>query len=76
MGMFNYQVTLVINLDCPFNTADYIHRSGRIGRATELFPGEGECITFITQNKEAVFAHRVKVGLVECFISPFSRGVT
>ena len=51
----------MLNYDCPFNTTDYLHRAGRTGRATELFPGEGEIRTYITQNKQVAFARKIEV---------------
>ncbi|XP_066934354.1 uncharacterized protein [Clytia hemisphaerica] len=59
-GLDSSEITVVINYDCPFNTTDYLHRSGRTGRATEQFPGEGEIVTFITQNKQVIFAHKIQ----------------
>lgn len=59
-----FQVVVVLNFDCPFNTADYLHRAGRTGRARELYPGEGEVVTYITQNKEVLFARKIQVGWV------------
>jgi len=56
-------VTSVINYDCPFNTTDYLHRTGRTGRATELFSGEGEALTYVTQNKQVIFAKKIQVYL-------------
>ena len=54
----------MLNYDCPFNTTDYLHRAGRTGRATELFPGEGEILTYITQNKQVAFARKIQVKVI------------
>lgn len=59
-GLDASDVNLVINYDCPFNASDYIHRSGRTGRATEMHSGMGEVVTYITQNKEVLFAEKVQ----------------
>lgn len=59
-GLDTTDVTLVINYDCPFNTSDYIHRSGRTGRARQLYAGEAEVLTYMTQNKEVIFARKIQ----------------
>jgi len=62
-GLDLSEVSLVINVDCPFNTTDYIHRSGRTGRAaTQLYENRygGEVVTYVTQNKEVIFAQKVQ----------------
>ncbi|XP_065661309.1 uncharacterized protein LOC100205532 isoform X4 [Hydra vulgaris] len=59
-GLDSYDITLVVNFDCPFNATDYIHRSGRTGRAASCFSKNEEVLTFVTQNKEFLFAKKVQ----------------
>jgi len=59
-------VTLVINFDCPFNATDYLHRSGRVGRARNIYSrGKEEVVTFITKNSEAEFALKVQKAVLK-----------
>lgn len=44
-------VKMVINFDAPKNIQDYIHRTGRTGRAGK----KGLAITFLTNNNEDLF---------------------
>lgn len=50
-GLHIEGVTLVLNFDAPQNIRDYIHRSGRTGRAGK----KGTAITFLTNNNEDLF---------------------
>lgn len=59
-GLDVTDITNVFNYDCPFNATDYLHRAGRTGRAKEQFPGEGQIVTYVTQNKEVLFARRIE----------------
>lgn len=49
-GLDIKDVTHVINFDTPEKPGDYIHRIGRTGRADK----QGEAITFVTENEQAL----------------------
>lgn len=44
-------INAVINYDAPKNISEFIHRSGRTGRAGM----KGKCFTFLTGNDENIF---------------------
>ena len=44
-------VKLVINFDAPKNIQDFVHRTGRTGRAGK----KGVAITFLTNHNEELF---------------------
>jgi len=44
-------VSLVINFDAPKNIREFVHRTGRTGRAGK----KGVAITFLTSHDEGIF---------------------
>ena len=50
-GLHVEGVKLVVNYDAPKNIRDFVHRTGRTGRAGK----KGLAYTFITNNDEALF---------------------
>merc|ERR1712013_88306 len=60
-GLDTSSVSLVVNFDCPFNATDYIHRSGRVGRARDVNnTRSNEVVTFVTKNSEVDFALKIR----------------
>lgn len=50
-GLHVEGVSLVINFDAPKNISDFIHRTGRTGRAGK----KGVAMTFLTAHDESLF---------------------
>ena len=52
------EVDLVVNVDCPRNAADYVHRVGRTARA-----GRGGCAVTLVTERDVGLVHSVEAAL-------------
>lgn len=52
------EVDLVVNVDCPRNPADYVHRVGRTARA-----GRGGCAVTLVTERDVSLVHAVEAAL-------------
>ena len=58
--IYPYQVSHVINFDCPSFMSDYIHRVGRVGRIGQK--AFAKVTTLVSQKYEVDLIWRIEVG--------------